>query len=84
MVVVLPAPFGPTKPKMWPESNEKEMLSTATVLPNSFRKFLTSTFIGCRPGQGFQKPPPMLLVRFGLEAGPSAFSMNGFPSSTAM
>src|ERR1035437_8480679 len=45
IVVVLPAAFGPTKPKTWPESSENEMLSTATVLPNSFRKFLTWTFM---------------------------------------
>jgi hypothetical protein len=33
MVVLLPAPLGPTKPKIWPEENSKEMPSTARVRP---------------------------------------------------
>jgi len=31
MVVVLPAPLGPTKPKISPRSTEKEMPSSATT-----------------------------------------------------
>ncbi len=33
MVVLLPDPLGPTKPKICPDSNEKEMPSTAFVGP---------------------------------------------------
>jgi hypothetical protein len=34
MVVVLPAPFGPRKPKSSPVATEKEIPSTAVKLPN--------------------------------------------------
>lgn len=36
IVVLLPAPFGPRKPKISPVSTLNEMLSTAFTLPNSF------------------------------------------------
>src|SRR5436305_9768579 len=45
MVVVLPAPFGPTKPITSPAAKENEMPSTATVLPNCLRRPATSNRI---------------------------------------
>src|SRR3990172_5431692 len=39
MVVVLPAPLGPRKPKSSPSSTEKEMLSTAVRDLNRFVRF---------------------------------------------
>ena len=39
MVVVLPLPFGPRKPKTWPDSTLKEILSTARVLPKRLQRF---------------------------------------------
>jgi hypothetical protein len=33
MVVVLPAPFGPSKPMIWPRRNSSEMSSTASLPP---------------------------------------------------
>src|SRR5204862_2896219 len=45
IVVVLPAPLGPTNPNTCPPSNANEMSSTATVLPNSLRRFWTCTFM---------------------------------------
>src|SRR5262245_34866474 len=45
MVVVLPAPLGPTNPNTCPPSKANEMSSTATVLPNSLRRFWTCTFM---------------------------------------
>src|SRR5882724_4120111 len=36
--VVLPAPLGPMSPRMRPASTRKSMPSTATVVPNAFRK----------------------------------------------
>ena len=40
MVVVLPAPFGPRKPKTSPSFTEKEMPSTAVRVLNCFGKIL--------------------------------------------
>src|SRR5947209_10408984 len=45
MVVLLPAPLGPTKPKICPEANSNEMPSTARVLPKYFFRPATRTFI---------------------------------------
>src|SRR5436190_22718826 len=45
MVVVFPAPFGPTKPMTSPDWKENEMPSSAVVRPKSFRSSLTSTRI---------------------------------------
>src|SRR5580700_8706218 len=41
MVVDLPAPFGPRKPRTSPRSTEKETPSTARLAPNIFVKFST-------------------------------------------
>ena len=43
MVVDLPAPFGPRKPKISPRATWKLMRSTATKLPNRFSRFSTTT-----------------------------------------
>src|SRR5215469_2604797 len=43
IVVVLPAPFGPRKPTIWPFSTSKEILSTATV--RAYRLVRPSTLI---------------------------------------
>jgi len=42
IVVVLPAPLGPKKPKISPFSTLKEMLSTAVNLPKVLVKLWTS------------------------------------------
>ena len=42
MVVLLPAPFGPSSPKISPLSTLKLMPSTAVKLPNFFVKFFVS------------------------------------------
>src|SRR5947208_7386655 len=49
IVVDLPAPFGPRKPKISPRATERDTLSTATKSPKRFTKCLISTaFIsGC-------------------------------------
>src|SRR5690242_15553586 len=36
--VVLPAPFGPIKPRMRPSSTRRSIPSSATVEPNAFRR----------------------------------------------
>ncbi len=41
MVVVLPAPFGPSKAKHSPLDTSKEMSLTASVFLNFFTRFLT-------------------------------------------
>src|SRR6266446_5485522 len=41
MVVDLPAPFGPRKPKTSPRSIENEIPSTARLVPKAFAKLLT-------------------------------------------
>jgi hypothetical protein len=41
IVVVLPAPFGPSKPNTWPGSAAKLMPSTATVSPYCLRSAST-------------------------------------------
>jgi hypothetical protein len=43
MVVVLPAPFGPSSPKNSPLGIEKEILSTARKLPKRFVNPVAST-----------------------------------------
>src|SRR5437867_12931304 len=43
MVVDLPAPFGPRKPKISPGRTVKETWSTATKAPNRFTRSSTST-----------------------------------------
>src|SRR5215212_7600319 len=45
MVVVFPAPFGPTKPMTSPPEKENDTPSSAVVRPKSFRSPLTSTRI---------------------------------------
>ena len=45
-VVVLPAPLGPTTPKVSPRWTEKEMSSTAVRLPYLFVRFRTSMLAG--------------------------------------
>ena len=40
-VVVLPAPFGPSNPKIFPGITENERLSTAKVELNLLTRFLT-------------------------------------------
>src|SRR5262249_61384218 len=47
MVVVLPAPFGPTKPTTCPDEKANETSSTARVTPKCFFRLTTSIFI-CR------------------------------------
>jgi hypothetical protein len=42
IVVVFPAPFGPSKPNTSPSATEKLRLSTAVVSPNFLVRFLTS------------------------------------------
>ena len=42
IVVVLPAPFGPSKPNISPVFSSKEILSTAVKSPNFLVRFLTS------------------------------------------
>src|SRR5712672_1044983 len=46
MVVVLPAPFGPRKPTIWPFSTSKEMWSTA-VLRAYFLERLWTLIMNC-------------------------------------
>jgi hypothetical protein len=41
IVVVLPAPFGPSSPKIFPGLTVNEILSTAKVELNLFTRFLT-------------------------------------------
>ncbi len=43
MVVDLPAPFGPRKPKISPRCTENEIPATALNAPNRFSRFCTST-----------------------------------------
>src|SRR5262245_54493444 len=45
MVVVLPAPLGPTKPTTCPEEKSNETSSTARVRPKCFFRLTTSIFI---------------------------------------
>src|SRR5689334_16687965 len=45
IVVVLPAPFGPTNPTTLPAANVNEISSTARVLPKCFFRLTTSIFI---------------------------------------
>src|ERR1700686_3151434 len=48
MVVVLPAPFGPRKPKTSPGLSEKETPSTIVRLPMTFVKLLATRTGGMR------------------------------------
>src|SRR5437879_1932879 len=43
MVVVLPAPLGPTKPRIWPRSTDSVSRSSATNRPYFFVSSLVST-----------------------------------------
>ena len=45
MVVVFPAPFGPSKPKISHSLTSNEMLSTAVKSPNFFVRFFTSIIV---------------------------------------
>src|SRR5262245_9415002 len=45
--VVFPAPLGPSSPQIWPGGTEKEMSLSATLAPNDFVTWLTSTRAGC-------------------------------------
>src|SRR3954468_11581924 len=62
MVVVLPAPFGPTNPITSPEAKENEMPSTATILPNVLRRLAASKRIARAPFRNAEddarRPPP--------------------------
>src|SRR6185369_13202143 len=49
MVVVFPAPFGPTKPMTSPDENANETPSTATVFPNRLRRPTASKRIALAP-----------------------------------
>src|SRR5260221_8614324 len=54
-VVVLPAPFGPSRPTIWPARTENDTSVTATSDPNDFRRFLISSIsvdqiLSPRPG----------------------------------
>src|SRR5260221_5332560 len=54
-VVVLPAPFGPSRPAIWPARTENDTSVTATSDPNDFRRFLISSIsvdqiLSPRPG----------------------------------
>ena len=42
-IVVLPAPFGPMKPTMWPAATENETRSSATMPPKRTDTFSTSS-----------------------------------------
>src|SRR5215470_10304645 len=53
IVVVLPAPFGPRKPTIWPFSTSNEMLSTAVVRAYLFVSSLTLIII-FQFGENFQ------------------------------
>src|SRR5260370_25634670 len=52
MVVVLPAPFGPRKPTIWPFSTSNEMWSTAVLraylLERSFTLIIEFSFFGSK------------------------------------
>src|SRR5262245_56036474 len=48
MVVVLPAPLGPRKPRISPFCTEKETPSTAVVRPYLLVRFSTSIMLACR------------------------------------
>src|SRR5262245_13194008 len=55
IVVVLPAPFGPTKPTTWPEENANDTSLTARVDPKFFFRLTIWTFI-VRSPRLYRKP----------------------------
>ena len=48
MVVDLPAPLGPRNPSTSPRSTEKEIPSTARLVPNSFGQILNFNHFDCQ------------------------------------
>src|SRR5207253_241238 len=55
--VVLPAPFGPMSPRIWPPSNSNETPSSATIPPNRTATSRTSSSVARRIH------PPVRLLR---------------------
>ena len=61
MVVVLPAPLGPSKPKISPSSTENETSSTATSEPYVLRRL--ATVITADTGREYPRGGPGLALR---------------------
>jgi hypothetical protein len=84
MVVVLPAPFGPTKPNIWPGATEKDTPSSAVMSPKRRVRPESSSTLSVvasgRPGKGaVDRTPTVPVARNGpiRPTGPATMPAKG-------